>query len=90
MKKKRTTDKKVFQSLTLITQFSINMLVPIGLMTWLGIFLDRKLDTSYWVIILFFVGAIAGFQNVFRMARGIFGDKKSRDTKEEGKKKEDS
>ena len=90
MKKKRATDKKVYQSLTLITQFSINILVPVCLMTWLGIFLDNKLGTSYLVVVLFFVGAIAGFQNVFRMARGIFGDKKSRNTKDEGKKKEDS
>ena len=35
MKNKRKFDKSVFQSLALISQFGINMLVPIGLMLWL-------------------------------------------------------
>lgn len=75
MKKKRSYDRSVFQSLTLITQFGINMLVPIGLMTWLGIWLDERLGTSYWVILLFFVGALAGGRNVYLMAKKVFGKK---------------
>lgn len=53
MKRKKKYDKSVYKSFALISQFGINMLVPIGLMTWLGIYLDGKLGTSYWMIILF-------------------------------------
>ena len=36
--------KSVYQSLVLITQFGINMIVPIFLCTGLGIFIDKKLS----------------------------------------------
>lgn len=72
MKRKKRYDKSVYRSLALVTQFGINMLVPICLMTALGIFLDKRFGTSFWMIILFFVGAIAGGQNVYRMAKQFF------------------
>jgi len=68
-------DKSVFRALTLISQFSINMLVPILMCSFLGIFIDKKAGTSYWVVILFFVGAIAGFRNVYIFAKKIYDDK---------------
>ena len=71
-RRQRKFDKSVYRSLTLITQFGINMLVPIGMLTALGIWLDGKLDTAYWTILLFFVGAVAGGQNVYRMAKSIY------------------
>ena len=74
--------KSVYQSLALITQFSIHMLVPIFLCTFLGIWLDRKLDTGFCVILLFFLGALAGFRNIYIMAKQIYG-KKDEDKKDE-------
>lgn len=65
-------DKSVFWSMTMITQFGIQMLVPICLMSALGIYLDEKLGTSFWMILLFCVGAAAGAQNVYRLARKIY------------------
>ncbi len=47
------------------------MLVPILLCTFLGIFLDRFFGTSFIVIILFFVGALAGFRNIFVFAKNM-------------------
>ena len=64
--------KNVFRSLAMVTQFGIYMIVPILLCTFLGIFLDRLFSTSFLVIILFFVGALAGFTNIFRLARNIY------------------
>ena len=58
----------------MITQFGLNMLVPIGLMCALGICLDRKQETSFWTILFFFIGAVAGAQNVYRMAKRIYSD----------------
>lgn len=75
MKRKKSYDKNVYRSLTFITQFGINLLVPMALMSWLGIWLDEKCGTSYWMVILFFVGAIAGGQNCYRMAKTVFGSR---------------
>ncbi|MBR6452020.1 MAG: AtpZ/AtpI family protein [Lachnospiraceae bacterium] len=64
--------KNVYRSLTLITQFGLLMLVPILLCTFLGIFLDRLFSTSFLVIIFFFLGALAGFTNIFRLAKRFY------------------
>lgn len=56
----------------MISQFGINMLVPIFLCTFLGIFIDDKCGTSFWAVILFFIGAAAGFRNVFHFAKKIY------------------
>ena len=61
--------KEVFQNFSLVLQFGITMIVPILICTFLGIFLDRLLGTSFIVIILFFMGALAGFRNIFILAR---------------------
>jgi F0F1-type ATP synthase assembly protein I len=66
----------VYKSLAVITQFGINMLVPIFLCSFGGLYIDRRLNTSYWFIILFFVGALAGFRNIYILAKKIYeGDK---------------
>lgn len=89
VKHEKPYDKSVFRSLTLITQFGINMLVPIALMTALGIFLDQKFETGWITIVLFFVGAIAGGQNVWRMAKKGLGDnERSKHAPGEAKKEE--
>lgn len=75
----------VYRSLAMITQFGINMLVPIFALSFLGIFLDKNLDTSYWMIVLFFVGALAGGRNVYRMAKQIY-DRQDRSSCEDGQK----
>ena len=81
-------DKSVFRALALITQFSINMLVPIFLCAFLGMYIDRKTGTSYWVVILFFAGALAGFRNVFVFAKQIYS--KSSDIRHDRKNKKNS
>lgn len=65
-------NRNVYQALTMITQFGINMLVPIFLCSFAGMFLDRRFGTSFWTVLLFFVGTLAGFTNVFRFARRIY------------------
>lgn len=65
-------NRNVYQALTMITQFGINMLVPVFLCSFAGMFLDRKFGTSFWMILLFFVGTLAGFTNVFRFAKRIY------------------
>lgn len=64
--------KNVIRSLTLIMQFGLNMIVPILLCMFLGMFLDRLFSTSFLVIIFFFLGALAGFTNIFRLAKTVY------------------
>lgn len=64
--------KNVYHALMMISQFGINMLVPIFLCSFLGIAIDRKFGTSFWMVLLFFVGAAAGARNVFRFAKKIY------------------
>ncbi len=65
-------DKSVYRSLALITQFGINMLVPVFLCTFVGIWLGRKFSIEWIVIPLFIMGALAGFRNIFIMAKKIY------------------
>ena len=80
MGKDKKYKKSVYQSLAVISQFGINMLVPIFLCSFAGLFLDRKLGTAFWFVLLFFVGALAGFRNIFILARKIYeGEEKDDD-----------
>lgn len=72
MGRKRKYKKSVYQSFALVTQFGINMLVPIFLCSFAGMFIDKKSGTAYWFVLLFFVGALAGFRNIFIMAKKIY------------------
>ncbi len=63
--------KTVYQSFALITQFGITMIVPIFLCSLLGWYLDEQFQTSWLFITLFFVGALAGFRNIYIMSKQI-------------------
>ena len=65
----------VVRSLSMISQFAINMLVPICMCSYLGYLIDEKLNTSFMFIIFFFIGALAGGRNVYRLAQRISGAK---------------
>ena len=77
--------KKVFQSLTLILQFGLNMIVPIVLCTMLGAWLGKKYDIPVITVPLFIMGALAGFTNIYKMAKKMYGlgktDRKGQDVK---------
>ena len=65
-------NRSVYQALTMIGQFGINMIVPIFICALLGNLLDRKLGTDFLMIIFFFIGAVAGGYNVYRFSRQIY------------------
>ncbi len=83
MKRKKRLDKSVYRALALVTQFGVNMLVPICMLTALGVFLDNKFETSWWTILLFFVGALSGGQSIYRMAKRICEEPSERDRQRE-------
>ena len=73
--------KNVYQSIAMITQFGINMIVPILMCSRLGVYIGKKFDMMIIVIPLFIIGALAGFRNVYIMAKKIFEQESDRDTK---------
>lgn len=64
-------NSKIVKAFTMVTQFTIHMLVPIGMCSYVGYLIDRKLGTSFIFILLFFVGAMAGGRNVYLLAKKI-------------------
>lgn len=80
--KHRDDDKReTFKILPLITQLGLVMISSVGMTTALGIWLDRRLGTSYITVILFFVGAVAGCQGVYRLVKKIDRDEDGKDDK---------
>lgn len=82
-RKKQKDRQTTMRMLTLITQFGINMLVPIFLCFFAGMYLDEKLGTNYLIVIFFFIGAIAGFRNIYIFARRSVKDGDETDGKNE-------
>lgn len=73
--------KNVYQSFTMVMQFGINMIVPILMCTLFGVYIGRKFDMMIIVVPLFIMGALAGFRNIYVMAKKIFEQESDRDTK---------
>ena len=73
--------KNVYQSFALVMQFGISMLVPIGLCMGIGLYIGDKFDMDWIFIPLFIMGALAGFRNIYIMAKKVFEQESDRDTK---------
>lgn len=72
MRQRKDDKKKTFQTLSLITQLGLVMIVSVGMASALGIWLDRRMGTSFITVILFFLGAVAGGQGAYRMVKQVF------------------
>lgn len=70
--------KSVWQALIMLTQFSINMLVPIVLCTAIGAYIGERYEIKWISVPLFFLGAIAGGQNCYRMAKQLYKDEEKK------------
>ena len=69
------SNRETFRLLTYISQFAINMIVPIFLCSFAGMYIDKFFGTECWFIILFFVGAIAGCRNIYVLAKKSYSKK---------------
>ncbi len=74
--------KNVYQSFTMVMQFGLNMIVPILMCTMLGVYIGEKYDILFIVAPLFFIGALAGVRNMYKMAKKIYEQESDRDTKD--------
>lgn len=66
--------RRVFQAFTMVIQFGLNMIVPIVMCTMFGVWLNGRYDMPLLVVFLFLIGAMAGFRNIFIMAKKIYQD----------------
>ena len=62
-----------YKNLMLISQLSVNMLVPIFMCLFLGLWLDAKFST-YFTIPLLILGFLAGGRNAYIMAMNSIKD----------------
>ncbi|MCC8168561.1 MAG: AtpZ/AtpI family protein [Clostridiales bacterium] len=67
--KKSKRDRQVFEAFTMVLQFSISMLVPIGLCTALGVWLGNRTGISWMLVPFFILGVLSGGTGVYKMAR---------------------
>lgn len=79
MKHRKDDKKETFKILPLITQLGLVMIASVGMTTALGVWLDRRLGTSFITVILFFVGAIAGCQGIYRLVKKADSDENRKD-----------
>ncbi len=78
-KKDGKNNTEVFQAFAMVTQFGINMIVPILACTLFGAWLGGKVHISWLALPFFVIGALAGMRNVFVFARRIYQPKKQDD-----------
>lgn len=66
---KKKNNRELVSAFSMVMQFGINMLVPIGAMLALGVWLGDEYDMDWVVIPLFLIGALAGYNSIFRMVK---------------------
>lgn len=71
--------------MAMVTQFGINMLVPILACTLFGAWLGEKVNIFWMAILFFIIGSLAGMRNVFIFARRIYDPEAKSKIKPEGK-----
>ena len=73
----RKESNEVANTLVLIVQIGVTMLVPILMCSIGGAWLDHKFQTRWIGVLVFILGTIAGFQNVYRLVRKYLKETKS-------------
>ena len=76
---KKTKKDDIVKAASMVSQFGINMIVPIALCVGIGAWLGDKYDMDWIVIPLFFMGALAGYTNIYQTAKQFM----KKDTKKE-------
>ena len=71
---KRQKDRReAAKLLTMVSQFAFTMLTPVLGCFFAGLWLDKKLGTGFLAVLLFFIGTLAGFTGVYKLAKEFMG-----------------
>lgn len=76
--KKKKDSKIIMNALVMVFQFGINMIVPIFICTFAGVWIGEKTGVKWITVPLFFVGALAGGNNIYRMAKQLIDSDEGR------------
>lgn len=58
--------REIFRNLSLLSGMGLSVVLAIAIAVWLGLTLDRWLESSPWFFWIFlFVGIAAGFKNIY-------------------------
>jgi len=69
---KKNERRDVLRALSMISQLGFCFITPIGICIAGGYFLDKKLGTNYWFIILFILGVLAAFRNAYQLTKTFY------------------
>ncbi|MCR4695457.1 MAG: AtpZ/AtpI family protein [Pseudobutyrivibrio sp.] len=69
MKDKKKDNRLIANSLVLVLQFGINVIVPIMMCTILGYFISQRLKSKAFTIIGILIGIVAAFNGAYRMVK---------------------
>lgn len=72
----RRADREVWEALMMVLQFGINMIVPICMCVLIGVWIGNRTGAKWVVVPLFFVGALAGGTNIYKMSKRLMKDDK--------------
>lgn len=75
-------DKRIFKAITMISQVSISMMVPIFLCIYIGYQLDKKFSTNHWFLIFMVLGILASVRNVYYLTKGFYAKQKEQEDAE--------
>ena len=77
------SNASAYRNIVLISQLSINVMVPIFLCLIIGIWLDGKFGTGYITIIALVLGIAAGARNGYMTVKGTIDAEERRRKREE-------
>ena len=84
---KSSKNSSIGKTLVLVSQFGISMIVPIVLCMFLGMFVADRLSAPIITVPFFILGALAGFRNVYILARSVYEDDKKKEQKGDEERK---
>lgn len=71
---KKGDNRLIVDALIMVLQFGINMIVPILMCTLAGAWIGQKTGITWLAVPMFFIGAFAGFNNVYKMAKKLINE----------------
>ena len=84
---KKVKKSEIVEFFSMVLQFGLNMITPIAMCIALGVWIGDKYNMEWIVIPLFFVGALAGYNSIFRMVQKHLKKKDTVTKKEQDVKK---
>ena len=67
--KKKVNKREIAETISLITQIGINMIVPICIMVALSVWIDNTYGIKWISVPLIIIGILSGYSSVYRLVK---------------------